>query len=64
MREHTRQKTTAIMLAFPARPRLKANKFAEQLRQARELEAARTAPVLDASGWYHDDAVKEQAGRA
>jgi hypothetical protein len=64
MTENNRQMQSAIIYNFPAKPRLVANRIAEQLRRAKEFESARSAPVAPTSGWYHEEAMADVDRRA
>ncbi len=52
---------TAVIYNFPNRPRIAANRFAAQMRHLDDIEAARHAPVIAESGWYHEEAVAAAA---
>ena len=52
-------RNTAIIYSFPARPRIAANRIAEQMRRMKEIEASRSEPIASAASWYHEAAMAE-----
>lgn len=56
---HIEGRNSAIIYSFPARPRIAANRIAEQLRRMKEIEASRSEPIAPATGWYHEAAMAE-----
>jgi hypothetical protein len=60
MNKSIEHRETAIIYAFPAKPRIAANRIAEQMRRLKDIESSSHAPIASASGWYHDEAVIEK----
>ena len=52
---------SAVILQFPSKARIAANRIAEQMRLA---AASRTVDVSSASSWYHEEAMAEENRRA
>lgn len=51
---------TAVIYNFPARPRIVANRIADQIRRMKEIEASRSEPIVSATSWYHEAAMAEE----
>lgn len=50
---------TSVIYSFPAKPRIAANRIAEQMRRMKEIEASRSEDVVSTTSWYHEAAVAE-----